>query len=41
MGCGCLACFDKSNRIEDWQKIVEDGLSGALKCSNGGDKSSK
>ncbi|HEX8234453.1 MAG TPA: response regulator [Abditibacteriaceae bacterium] len=31
LGSGCLACFDKSNRIEDWQKIVEQGLSGNLK----------
>jgi CheY-like chemotaxis protein len=34
---GCLACFDKSNRIEDWQKIVEQGLSGKLKGANDGD----
>jgi CheY-like chemotaxis protein len=34
MGSGCLACFDKSNRIEDWQRIVEQGLSGDLPCGD-------
>ena len=34
LGLGCLACFDKSNRIEDWQNIVEQGLSGDLKSAS-------
>jgi CheY-like chemotaxis protein len=34
LGSGCLACFDKSNRIEDWKKIVEQGLSGSLRSAD-------